>query len=49
MQHPGRSRYEAAFPRCDVVVFRNAPHPAYLRDRAAADLFTDLVLQVGWP
>jgi len=40
-----RPRYEAAFPRLDVVVFAGAPHPAYLRDAAAAHLFTDLVLQ----
>ena len=42
-------RYEEAFPAHDVVVFHGAPHPAYLRDRAAANLFTDLVLQVGPP
>mmetsp|Transcript_70537 Transcript_70537/g.142032 ORF Transcript_70537/g.142032 Transcript_70537/m.142032 type:complete len:370 (+) Transcript_70537:18-1127(+) len=40
-----RARYEAAFPRSDVVVFDRGPHPAYLRDRAAARLFVDLVLQ----
>jgi len=40
-------RYESAFPRRDIVVFEGAPHPAYLRDRAAANLFTDLVLQVS--
>ena len=39
-----RARYESLFPRNDVVVIADAPHPAYLRDRAAADLFTDLVL-----
>lgn len=41
------SRYEAAFPRLDMVVFEGAPHPAYLRNRAAADLFTDLVVEVN--
>mmetsp|Transcript_57920 Transcript_57920/g.131246 ORF Transcript_57920/g.131246 Transcript_57920/m.131246 type:complete len:361 (+) Transcript_57920:127-1209(+) len=40
-----RTRYETAFPRHNVVVFDGAPHPAYLRDRAAANLFTSLVLQ----
>ena len=39
-----RSRYESLFPRSTVVVFENAPHPAYLRDRSAAMLFNDLVL-----
>ena len=39
-----KARYQSLFPRSDVVVIADAPHPAYLRDRAAADLFTDLVM-----
>ena len=39
-----KGRYQSLFPRNTVVEIADAPHPAYLRDRAAANLFTDLVL-----
>jgi len=34
----------STFPNSDLVVFENAPHPAYLRDLDAAARFTNLVL-----
>jgi|ERR1740129_315983 len=36
--------YKATFTSAAIVVFKDAPHPCYLRDVAAATEFTDLVL-----
>lgn len=40
-----RAPYEHAFERSQVVVFEHAPHPCYLRDVAAAQYFTDLLVE----
>lgn len=39
-----RSKFGSNFQNADLVVFRDAPHPCYLRDLDAAAQFTDLVL-----
>jgi len=37
--------YKKYFRHCETVIFPNAPHPAYLRDVAAARHFSSLVLK----
>lgn len=44
-----RGAYERAFPTHQVIIFNDAPHPAYLRDVQAAREFTDLVQEFAIP